>query len=72
MIKSKIEEVESIIEFPKLMVDKKDLIVLFSASSSGVVIKDEHGMREGEYSKRWSMRQFTDFNGSIILSNGSK
>ena len=73
MIKSEVEEVESIIEFPKLMIDKNDLIVLFSSPKLGVVVKGDNLLwKVGEHGEAWVMDRFTDFRGSVTLSNGSK
>ena len=61
--------------FPKLMVNKEpeyDLIILFSDKDNGTVISDndtDSPYEVGYYSKAWEMQDFTDFEGSITLSN---
>ena len=54
--------------FPKLMIAKDGEMVLFQSLSVGTVIKGvEYGI--GHHSVRWAMKDFSDFEGSITLSN---
>lgn len=61
--------------FPKLMVNiepEYDLIILFTDEVTGTVISDndtENPYEVGYYSKAWTTKDFTDFEGSITLSN---
>lgn len=55
-------------EFPKLMVANNGEVVLFESYKSGTVLKGVD-WKTGHYSNNWSMNEFSDFNGSITLSN---
>ena len=70
MIKSKVSAGAQPKDYPKLMVADDLLIVLFLEYEVGTIIKPV-AMR-GHHLKTWDMSEFTDFDGSITLSNGSK
>jgi hypothetical protein len=58
--------------FPKLMTASDGLIVLFIREKSGTVIQDETQSEDwkiGEYSERFDMSQFKDYEGEITLRN---
>lgn len=56
--------------FPKLMVAKDGLVVLFKRTEIGVVVHAPDGCwMMGDHSDGWYMEEFTDFTGSITLSN---
>ena len=59
-------------EYPKLMVAGGGLIVLFCGDEHGAVIEPNDIWECGYYSRDWNMDEFTDFNGTVTLSNGSK
>ena len=59
-------------EYPKLMESGGGLIVLFKQKASGVVIQKDDHWEVGDRCNSFDMQQFTDFNGSVTLSNGSK
>jgi len=72
MIKSKVS-LASKNDYPKIMKSKNSgLVVLFSKSELGTVILGNELHDCGEFSDDWDMSSFTDFDGSITLSNGSK
>ena len=58
-------------DFPKLMISKSGTVVYFSEPECGTVMC--RGSRtdgeEGAHSNAWHMHYFTDFHGSITLSN---
>ena len=49
--------------FPKLMISKMGTIVFFSKYDEGICIK------RGKYLTTWDMSYFTDFTGSVTISN---
>lgn len=57
-------------DFPKLMANEEGTVVLFTSSGKGICLvakyEDEY---VGEYSIKWNKNIFTDFEGSITLSN---
>jgi hypothetical protein len=56
--------------YPKLMKSKIGKIVLMTAHGVGTVLSDEQGYAKvGQYGGDWSMENFTDFHGTITLSN---
>jgi hypothetical protein len=57
--------------FPKLMVTNEGKVVLFSENKKGMVINaiESHGEINGECYHCWDMSMFTDFEGSVTLSN---
>ena len=58
------------IPFPKLMINgKKDLVVRFTSAGCGVVVYSRGYYNEGEEVDNFAPRAFTDFHGSITLSN---
>jgi hypothetical protein len=72
MIKAEINEKkkEPVDEFPKLMMHKDGSIVLFTEYCNGTLLHDTTGSTSaGWVNQFWSMRDFTDFHGSITLSN---
>ena len=72
MIESKVKQSTSDIDFPKLMISETGLIVLFSSPKLGFVVKGDDLWKAGEHSETWIIDVFTDFHGSVTLSNGSK
>ena len=59
-------------DYPKLMVDEYGMIVLFAGHKVGMVVETDSREDCGHYSESWDMSWFTEFDGSITLSNGSK
>ena len=57
--------------YPKLMAnDDLSRIVLMTSFEVGVVVRDTNGVHGiGEIHKDWAMFCFTDFNGTVELSN---
>ncbi len=58
--------------FPKLMISESGRIVLFSKLGCGTVLREpevETAYSIGHYSDTWSLTKFTDFNGTVTLSN---
>lgn len=57
-------------QYPRLMKSNKGSIVLFTRSKVGSVIKesDNSGFSLGEHSNDWLMSEFTQFYGSVTLS----
>ena len=56
--------------YPKLMISKEDgAIVLFTGYEEGVCLRVGEDDVFGEHSSVWNMSVFSDFNGSITLSN---
>jgi hypothetical protein len=62
---------ETFKKFPKLMIATDGLIVFFMKESYGTVIKSEFDVNwePGEYSEKWAMDCFKDFEGEITLKN---
>ena len=71
MIKSTVKQSTSKVEFPRLMVGTTGVVVLFSSAGIGSVVERAAHWREGDYSKTWDPDAFTDFTGTLTLSNGS-
>ena len=71
MIKLVVKQSTSDIDFPKLMISETGLVVLFSSSKLGTVIRGDRLWGAGEHSVIWIIDMFTDFDGTITLSNGS-
>lgn len=73
MIKAEISEKkkEPVNEYPKLMIHQDGSIVLFIEYGAGTILFNArlHGMDVGKFSPIWVMENFTDFHGSITLSN---
>jgi hypothetical protein len=63
------EEVVKSINYPKLMVDEEDLIVLFDEYQEGFVVRAKSGYNLCYYSNSWDMSDFVDYNGEITLKN---
>lgn len=57
--------------YPKLMVSDDGCKVLFIETEVGVCVDKGNNPLNyiGEYSDRWAENEFTDFTGSITLSN---
>lgn len=69
-MKSKLECKDNEINFPKLMISSKDLIVLFTEPEIGTVVFSSNGLHSvGEHYEGWLMPNFKDFNGVVELSN---
>jgi len=61
---------EKIGKYPRLMIARNEMIVLFSAPKIGVIIDIGKGAGLiGEFSNDFIMDSFKDFEGSINLSN---
>lgn len=56
-------------DFPKLMVDHNGGVVLFISPKKGTVLEPTSFEVIGEFYENWNMSCFTDFEGSITLSN---
>ena len=55
--------------FPKLMkLNDSDLIVLFTGKNKGIVINSIDNFRIGTYAEDWIIDSFTDFKGSITIT----
>jgi hypothetical protein len=71
MIKSQVNEDErNGNDSPKIMTTGRGNVVLFTGYSTGMVIKNTIDYQVGWYSQQWNMDDFTDFNGTLTLSNG--
>ena len=56
--------------FPKLMVAYDGLVVLMTNNDVGTAVHQGKSAHEvGEHRKDWAMHHFTNFNGSVTLSN---
>ena len=56
--------------FPKLMVSRNGVIVLFSSEKEGVVIQKGAGtINVGSNRSNWAPDSFEDFNDELILKN---
>jgi hypothetical protein len=55
--------------FPKLMIGKSSVIVLFFKENTGVIIKDVLYETVGYYSDQFKMPDFEDYNEPITLQN---
>ena len=68
MVKSK-EKGGKLLCFPKLMILDKGLIVLFTNNCKGTVIKANSENEIGDVSDTWNTSVFTDYKGTIELTN---
>tara|TARA_R110000796_G_scaffold62503_1_gene144200 strand:+ start:27 stop:242 length:216 start_codon:yes stop_codon:yes gene_type:complete len=68
VVVSKQKEVEEL-EYPRLRIYKSGLIVLFSNSTTGMVVSEDRTYEVGEFSDNWDSLIFKDYNGNITLSN---
>ena len=59
------KEVIKSINYPKLMIDEEDLIVLFDEYKEGFVVSAKSGYDLCYYSNSWDMSDFTDYNGEV-------
>jgi hypothetical protein len=56
--------------YPKLMKSENGKIVLMTVRGVGMVLSDSQGYsKAGTYSDDWKMENFSDFHGTIALSN---
>ncbi|CAH56650.1 hypothetical protein PHG11b_23 [Flavobacterium phage 11b] len=64
------EEMAKLKSFPKLMTTSDGLVVIFIREKCGTVIRseDNHWVF-GEYSERYGMSYFKDYNGEVTLKN---
>lgn len=65
-----VKEESKVIPFPKYMISTKETIIFFHNEKSGMVIhagKDK-SVYVGEYSNDWNYTIFTDFKGSITIT----
>lgn len=70
MINAKVVSENVEMPFPKLMATRDGDVVLFSKKHKGTVIINESGIYpHGYYSDGWTMEYYTDFHGTITLSN---
>lgn len=56
-------------DFPKLMISKNGTVVLFSKSCVGIAVNTTSNYDIGYLSEEWFMGNFTDFTGTVTLSN---
>lgn len=69
-MKAVVNETDKKKEYPKLMVDGNENIVLFTSSDEGTLISSKGCPEDvGHYSELWVMSEFKDFNGTVTLSN---
>ena len=65
-----VKQVDSLPEWPKIMISKdEDLLIMFSGPSTGMVIacsNNEPGC-VGEYCNTWEMNEFVPFCGSFTI-----
>lgn len=71
MIKVEVNESgKPAVDYPKLMIAKVDgEIVLFESKDNGTVVNAARN-RAGYRSDDWDMDYFTDYDGTVTLSNG--
>ena len=73
MIKSMMTEKGDVSGYPKLMINDKGYVVLFSEYAHGVVVSESghggHNHAIGTYINVWVMSHFTEYSGTITLSN---
>lgn len=55
--------------FPKLMVDKDGMVILFTDVTTGTVVVGKGSFTIGEWGDEWYITSFEDFNGTVELSN---
>lgn len=56
--------------FPKLMISKKNTIVLFEDNGLGTCVATGGSLNPlGVFANDWDMTMFEDFNGSVCLEN---
>tara|TARA_R110000782_G_scaffold116534_1_gene206575 strand:- start:260 stop:478 length:219 start_codon:yes stop_codon:yes gene_type:complete len=63
------DDVVKSIQFPKLMIDDEDLVVLFDEYQEGFVVQAKSGYNLCYYSNSWDMSDFTDYKGIVTLEN---
>ena len=73
-MKVEVKEIEvkkETLTFPRLMINGVNQLVLFEKESVGVIIVDldEPNKARFNYETSWVFDEFTDFNGTITLSN---
>ena len=56
------------IEYPCLMINQDDVIVLFRNRSKGTIVSSDN-FQIGSFFADWDMNDFKPFNGEITLSN---
>lgn len=56
-------------EYPKLRVGQSGIVVLFVDKTTGTVVRETMEYTLGTYLTDWAENHFTDFNGSVELSN---
>lgn len=70
-----VQETETI-DFPKLMIHKpSNMVVLFSRKSMGMVVNagnTEGSWGVGVYADDFIMGSFSDYHGSVVLSNNKE
>lgn len=55
--------------YPKLMISDMGTIVLFTSKSRGISVKESKASELGVFSDCWESSDFTDFEGTVTLSN---
>jgi hypothetical protein len=63
------KETKSETPFPKLMIHDDGTIVYFNSPSYGMTLFPKAGSSHGYISNSFSMKRFSDFTGTITLSN---
>ena len=64
-----VKQVDSLPEWPRIMISKDEtLLIMFSGPSTGMVIAcNDESCCVGEYCNTWEMNEFVPFNGSITI-----
>jgi hypothetical protein len=62
---------EEVKDFPKLMINEDDMILLFHCQGKGIVIStgESINFKVGQYYNGWNCEEFTDYNKEIKLQN---
>ncbi len=69
MVNVSTSETKAPCSYPKLMENSNGTIVLLSNSRDGVVIFKGEGDREVGYISKWDTQFFTDYTGTVSLTN---
>jgi len=74
MIKAtkRVDKLENVVEYPKLMHSYQGRVVLFTSHSTGVLLNEVGHNCGGYYSDDWCMAHFEDYDGSITLQNAKE
>lgn len=69
-IKVETQEIgNAVVTYPKLMKTHSGQVVLFHRNKTGMVVKSTGNNAIGHFSENWDMNSFTDYTGSITLTN---